>query len=44
MIVNIVYKVSLITLRMERLMMAIPRDLKELNKKNIKSIYGNKVR
>lgn len=38
MIVNIVYKVYLITIRMERLMMAIPRDLKELNKKNIKSI------
>lgn len=38
MILNIVYKVCLLTLRMERLIMALPRDLKELNKKNIKSI------
>ncbi len=44
MIVNIVYKVYLITLRMERLMMAIPRDLKELNKKISSRFYGNKVR
>lgn len=38
MIINIVYKVYLLTLRKEAVWMALPRDLKELNKRHIKSI------